>query len=165
MDSGMGYDCLFDLLYSYDFEPLHDFDNNRISDVIDLQMELARKNGYDINELSDNHSISVFEVLAVMCIEGEDSVMYDPDIEDRTYVWFWDIMHNLKLDKYTDTIFDMSDTAERHVDEIISIWMNREYNYDGSDGGAFIIRHPREDLRKVDLWMQYMWWLTENYLY
>jgi hypothetical protein len=40
--------------------------------------------------------------------------------------------------------------------------MDREYNPDGSNGGLFVLKNPRADLRETEIWYQAMWYLTEQ---
>ena len=146
-----------------EFQDIVELDHNLISNVVDMQNEFANERGFAYPE--DNHVISVFEVLAVMAIKAEDELMTNGDYGDRTPVWFYAMLHNLELDAYPDYIWNRRNENEikREIEDIMVRFLNREYNYDGSDGGAFVLRHPREDLRGVDLWYQLLWWLSENY--
>ena len=124
-----------------------------------MQIQFAEENGFDQPE--DPSFVSVFEVLAVMAIRAEEEIMCNDEYGDRSHIWFWDMMRNLDLDAYSDDRWDSY--SERDIDEIVVRFLNRDYNDDGSDGGAFILEYPRDDLRDVDLWYQMLWWLTENY--
>ena len=150
-------------LYSIEFMYTEELDRNRIDAVVSSQMDWAEDVGYWSPE--DTHFISVFEVLAVMAIDAEEEIMTNEEYGDRTWMWFWDMVKNLGLNRYTNVLCHRLGQRifERDIDNIISVFLNRDYDPDGSNGGAFIIKHPREDLRDVQLWQQMMWWLSERY--
>lgn len=75
--------------------------------------------------------------------------------------WFWHMMSNLGLKKYTDDVLGGSTAYNRKVDNIIHNFVNREYSYSGV-GGAFPLIHPIADQRKVELWYQMSAYLLEN---
>ena len=52
-----------------------------------------------------------------------------------------------------------------YISNVLNTFLNRDYNFDGSNGGLFKVEKPRADMRKTDLWMQLNWWLVEKYGY
>jgi len=68
-------------------------------------------------------------------------------------------MRNLSLTDMTNRHYD-----EKYVDDALYIFMNREYQSDGSGGGLVILKYPRVDMRFVEIWDQINWYLTENYI-
>ena len=79
--------------------------------------------------------------------------MDDPNMGDRTGQWFWGMIINLDLGPFVNGKFD-----KRLVDDIITRFLNREYEPDGR-GGLFMIRHCTRDLRTVAIWHQLCWYL------
>ena len=48
---------------------------------------------------------------------------------------------------------------ERYVDEVIDIFLNREYAENG-EGGLFTV-NGYEDMRTVEIWYQMCWYLAD----
>lgn len=91
--------------------------------------------------------------LAVRC---EEHIMDDPDIGDRTGQWFWNMIVSLGLGSMTDERFD-----GEYVDEVVDIFLNREYERNG-EGGLFTVNDTDRDMRNVEIWYQMHWYLNEN---
>lgn len=74
--------------------------------------------------------------------------------------WFWKLMENLEVDKYTDFIYNKSVASE--INHILDRVLDREYGPDGV-GGLFPLRdnHGR-DQRRVELWYQKEAYLLEG---
>lgn len=144
-------------LHSRDFIFSIDMDDNRASDGIDLRYRFSYEKGYIhpmIATYLDDRPCSILEMLVAMCIRCEE-FMDDPDIGNRTGEWFWDMIENLGLCPMDDTHFD-----EEYVNEILDIFMNREYEPNGR-GGLFTIENCKYDLRTVEIWYQLMWHLDD----
>jgi hypothetical protein len=88
--------------------------------------------------------------LAVRC---EETIMDDALFGNRTGQWFWGMIHNLGLSPMTDSNFD-----KEYVDEVITRFLNREYEPNGK-GGLFTVRHCNRDMRTVEIWCQLSWYL------
>lgn len=74
--------------------------------------------------------------------------------------WFWELMHNLRLDSYSDATH-LSTAEHREVNHILETLMLRSYDRNG-DGGLFPLRDPAKDQRRVDIWYQMNAYLIEN---
>ena len=81
--------------------------------------------------------------------------MDNPQIGDRTRQWFWEMLANLGLSTVTDERYD-----REFVDEILQIFLDREYKPDGR-GGLFVIKNCDRDLRDVEIWYQMCWHLND----
>lgn len=79
--------------------------------------------------------------------------MDDTQMGDRAGQWFWGMVHSLGLSPMIDPKFD-----RQFVDDVITRFLNREYEPDGN-GGLFTIRHCAHDLRTVEIWWQLSWYL------
>ena len=155
---GGGYTLLLTYLHNTTFTYTIAMDANRESDGIDLRYKFGREYGLSdviIANCLDNSPCSVLEMMAALAMRCEDELMGDPDIGDRTSVWFMNMLSSLGLDDMTDFVFD-----ERIVEKRINIFLDREYASNGC-GGLFTIRHPRRDLRSVEIWYQAMWYFDE----
>lgn len=136
-------------------------DENRFADGISLRYIVGRELGYSDPEIAtglDNKPCSVLEMLVALCLGIEERIMCDPELGDRTSEWFWLIMKNLKLDRYSDSYYNKY--SEINIDDILNAFMDRKYHRDGSNGGAFIIPGCEYDLRNTELWYQACWYLN-----
>lgn len=73
--------------------------------------------------------------------------------------WFWLMMVNLGLDKYTDAVWNQ--TRARKTDQVLEVVINRTYDYAGH-GGLFPLNNPQTDQASVELWYQMQAYLQEN---
>lgn len=123
-----------------------ELDANRIQDAIDLRYR------YGVNV---QHDISVLEVMAALVERCDTSFLYNPKIGSRTGFWFEQMLISLGLDAYPDWKYN-----EGAVNDILDAFLRRQYAPNGKRG-LFTLRHPREDLTRIDIWMQAMWWFDE----
>lgn len=148
----ISYKNLLSHLHRVEFRWSIPKDEGRAGDGIDLRYRFA----YDlvddpVKELGG--PCTVLEMMVALAIRCEETIMDDPLIGDRTGQWFWGMINNLGLGAMTDDRYD-----EEAVDEIIDIFLDREYAPNGK-GGLFKIRGCDEDLRDVEIWYQLCWYL------
>lgn len=126
-------------------------DNNRISDALELRREFG---GYIYGP------VSVLEVLIALAKRGEWEIMHDPDLGDRTYVWFWTMIYNLGLDEFA--YFGALDDpkCDLKVMKIVENFVERGYGRDGN-GGPFLDRAGNIDMRRTELWDQMCYYFDE----
>lgn len=155
------YYDLFECLYNVIFIPKIPMDENRCGDGIELRSDFMRETNTNTDEYFNEAPCSVLEMLVALARRCENQFMHNPDIGDRTPVWFWVMLTNLGLSGYSDgTCFqDIYEAVENAVYKL----NNRDYYPDGSDGGPFVIENPPRDLRTVDYWYQ-MCWFTTSYI-
>ena len=129
-------------------------DADRANDGVGLRYRYARLKE-DYNQIMEalQKPCSVFEMMVALAIRCEETIMTDPQIGDRTGQWFWRMIVNLGLGSMSDNRFD-----EREVKDIVEKFLNREYEADGR-GGLFTINACQDDLRKIDIWCQMLWYL------
>lgn len=138
------------LLFNKPFSFTIDMDSNRASDGIGLRYAFDMANDPD-NLIATNmiqSTCSVLEMMYALSIKIEHEIMDDPRYGDRTNQWFWEMMKNLGLSMMTDDNYD-----EEIANEIINIFIYREYDYDGK-GNIFYVRNSDVDLRNLELWVQ-----------
>ena len=130
-------------------------DGNRAADGIDLRRRFASWCCPEVNDIMRYLSgpCSVLEMMVALAIRCEIDIMHDPSIGDRTSQWFWRMIVNLGLGNMEDSQFD-----EEYVCHNIDIFLNREYEPNGR-GGLFMVRHCEKDLRKIEIWIQMLWYL------
>ncbi len=145
-------------LHDTEFTYLIPMDGNRADDGIDLRYRFGDRYSYDyplIAAYLDDRPCSVLEMLVALSLRCEEHIMSDPDIGDRTGLWFWKMIVNLGLNFMSDARFDGD-----HVDRVLCRFLNREYSRNG-EGGLFTIRRCQRDLRSVEIWYQMCWYLDQ----
>lgn len=142
-------------LHDAEFKYIMRRDRNRASDGVDLRyryaIEMKLHDPYDITDILDG-PCSVLEMMVALALKCEDT-MDDLDYGDRTRQWFWGMIVNLGLGGMTDENYD-----EKEVTDILDRFHHRRYEPDGK-GGLFRIRGCTEDLRKVEIWRQLLWFM------
>lgn len=143
-------------LHETEFIFLIPLDENLASDGVDLRYRFALAQGYDPDYVEDelDGPCSVLEMMIVLSLHCEETIMDDPQMGDRTGQWFWGMIVNLGLGSMLDSRFDSD-----YVDDVIETFLYREYEPDGK-GGLFRIRNCERDLRDVEIWYQLCWYLN-----
>lgn len=138
---------LLEQLHTTPFDWFIPNDDNRIEDGCELRSEFI--NG----PFESDGRCSVLEMLIALSRRASFE-SYSTPAE-----WFWHLMSNLDLAKYTDEVYMDLDSNE--VDHILHRMINRRYDYDGL-GGLFPLREPTQDQRQVELWYQMSSYLLEG---
>lgn len=151
----IAYSNLLRTLFERDFkwDITIDRDSNRAEDGKDLRFEYENDGGEFIDDIIP---CSFLEMITALSLRCENEIMWIPDV-DNTRQWFWDILCNLRLEK-----FDNDNWNRNSVDRILDRAIFRQYDYAGN-GGLFPLREPKTDQRKVEIWYQMASWLNENY--
>ena len=139
---------LFDTEFSWVIEN----DASRAMDGLDLRDHFER---YEHGYCDIDGRCRILEMMVALAHRCEESIMDDPNIGDRTWEWFWSMIKNLNLYSMDDKNFDRD-----YVEDILTKFLNREYEPDGT-GGLFTITSRNDDLRNVEIWYQMMWHLDE----
>lgn len=151
---------LLEYLYKTPFIYIFPMDGNRAEDGIDLRYKFGRKRGFKdalIASFLDISPCNVFEMMAALAFRCEEQIMWDPDIGNRTGIWFWEMIRSLGLQSMTDQNYD-----ERKVDQVIQDFLNRNYDPDGR-GGLFAIPGFSRDMRDIEIWYQMCAYLEAYY--
>lgn len=149
------YGDLLRWLYSRPFRFDLAMDANRSSDGIRLRYQYAAEChipqpiAASALDCRDCTMLEMMVALDARCIDGEYSYT-----DEHYGEIFWVMIRNLGL---LSPNFDFY-KAEEAVQKV----ENHAYAFDGSNGGLFVLRNPRADLRGVDIWYQAMWFITEN---
>ncbi len=156
------YHQLLEYLYSREFVPFYANDGNRAQDGLDMRFRFVETQEdmkytyHDVyNYMPDR--CNMLEMMTALAQRCEDHIMGDPDIGDRSGVWFFNMIRNMHLDGMVDGFFDIL-TVERAVTAVI------EHNYaKNGDGGLFSVNNPSIDMRTAEIWYQMNWYLGELY--
>lgn len=142
------------------FEPIiNEMDEPRAIDGENLRYRFGQEYGIDIDSVENNlfqYPCTVLEMLVALALRCEEQIMDNPDIGDRTSLWFWIMIVNLGLGEFSDDAFDRS-----IVDEVLETFIFRRYNRDGTGGNVFILKNRTQDLRKIDIWYQMCWFISD----
>lgn len=148
----VSYLKLLGFLHSVEFTYTILRDENRAKDGINLRYRFSLCHD-DVDEVRVGYPCSVLEMMVALAIRCEENIMDDALMGNRTGQWFWNMLVSLGLSTMTDDRFN-----EDIADEIISRFLNRQYERNGR-GGLFTIKSCRRDLRKVEIWYQLCWYL------
>lgn len=141
-------------LYSTPFEWYIPNDDNRVAHGLELRVMWVRETHQDVPDRDWLElSCSVLEVLVAL----SDRLVFEAG--GSVGPWFWKLVENLGIAKYTDDIYEIS--IEEEVDEVLDRLINRTYDRDGS-GGLFPLRQDPRDQRKVEILYQMSSYLLEN---
>jgi hypothetical protein len=146
---------LFEKLYVTPFIAYMDLDTNRIGDVYTLRDIFAMEFGMDISSFERNKP-SILEVMISLARRGEMHIMSNSEYGDRTGLWFKEMLCSLGLMDYIED----SNYDDNAVNDIISKFLHRKYESNGS-GGLFTVSKPPKDMRTTDLYQQMGFWFDE----
>ena len=145
------YKNLLSDLYEEEFTVIIDRDVNRAIDGTNLRFQYADEYSYmDIMDILEM-PCSVLEMMVALALRFKNSTLngYNYNASDI----FWEMIRNMGLDDQTDNNYSTD-----VVLDAIDILVNREYDSDGSGGGLFIVKDPRQDMRDTELWFQINWY-------
>lgn len=151
------YRRLLSYLHSVTFEYLIPMDGNRADDGTDLRYRFCYENNLDdamVAAYLDDRPCTVLEMMVALAIRQEQ-IMEDPDIGDRTHIWFMEMLKSLNLYQVRDSNFDI-----RYVQMVVQSFMYREYAPNGA-GGLFTVDCGR-DMRNEEIWYQMNLFLTNT---
>lgn len=152
----VSYKKLLSMLDNIDFTYIVPMDGNRYEDGIELRYRFGYEQRYDeryIAEYLDDRPCSVLEMMVALAIRIEEHIMDDPEIGNRTGLWFWNMIKNLNLKLMHDYSIN-----EEFVREKIQRFLERKYARNGM-GGLFTIEGSNKDLREAEIWYQACWYL------
>lgn len=120
-----------------------------------------------------NGPCTMLEMMVALASRIESDMMQIDSEGNRTWLWFWYMVHNLLADAdprnchwWHDTCHDETITPLEGstIKEMVRKCLDREYEPDGSGGCLFpMIRSEACDRREVELWYQTNDWLNENF--
>lgn len=143
-DSDVTHERLLKQLFSKEFVWFVANDDNRLEDGKDLRIEFLRET--DVGAVDEEWMQLGCSFLELM-VGLSRRLAFQAEGEPR--YWFWELMHNIDLDRYVDSRRYM----RLRVDAITETVIFRNYKPDGQ-GGFFPLRNPDRDQRGVELWYQ-----------
>jgi len=158
IDSNKSYRKLLRYLDKRAFTYLVEMDANRYQDGVDLRNRFGYEQRIPHDKLVflQDDACSVLEMMLALCIRCEEHIMNEPEIGDRTAIWFADMLASMDLLELDDAHFDEL-KAERRVNRML----DREFEPDGH-GGLFTCQNCPYDMRSLEIWYQAMWYFKEK---
>lgn len=148
------YTKLLGILFDTPFVYTHEYDYNRMIDGEELR-NIYIYDGGDEEISKWNEPCTVLEVLIALAFKMQQ-MTDNPDIYYSVGYWFWVMMYNLGLDDMTN-----SNINKHKILNVINIFMNRKYRYNGEGGNIFVISNTNEDLREMEMWYQMCHFLND----
>jgi hypothetical protein len=145
-DEDLTYWEVLKVLFSVDFAFIIRMDENRVEDGKALRRRFVEEKG--LTGVSRDWIEIGCSVLELMVAMAERLSFLDLE-EAPAYYWFWELMKNLGLDRYSDS----HDVPYEDIEEILTRVIFRQYGPDGQ-GGFFPLKHPKRNQTKLELWAQ-----------
>ncbi len=176
------YDALIRILHEIEFDWVIELDSDRNYDGIVLRTEYDG-NGYlsvDPSRVNEDYHCSILECLIGLA-RRMDFILDDEDRGDRTRIWFWEMIDNLGLDKYTDRVFikdlrlsspfDLQNFEinlyvgkASEIRAICEKWIYRKFSYAGK-GSPFPLENPYENQRYLTMMDQMNRYIFEKHMF
>lgn len=135
-------------------------DDNRVYDAKLLRDYFCFKNNVKYDPQYWPTTVSMLELIVGLADRCENIMADQPDSITVTE-WFWVLLGNLGLEKFTDeAYYDLNGPWK--IDEILNRVIDRTYHRNGK-GGLFPLENSKKDQRKVELWYQMGAYLGEKY--
>lgn len=139
-------------LFTKEFVWLIPNDDNRIEDGKALRIEFIQDEGLtEVDRDWIELGCSMFELMVGL------SRRLAFEAEGEPHFWFWTMMENLGIHKYSDD----RRFARIHINKILDRVIFRTYKENGF-GGLFPLKHPEQDQRNVELWYQLSAYVLEQ---
>ena len=147
------YSRLLGKLYSIPFTWTVKNDINRASDGTELRVNIIG----DERAADELGPCRVLEMMIALAIRCETDIMQEKSQGNRTAIWFWTMIENLGLAGMENYCFN-----ESYIEAVVNKFLGRRYSRNG-EGSIFFVNHRTDDLRRVELWYQMCWFLSEQY--
>lgn len=154
--SGRSYLYLLQAMRAKTFTWLIENDVNRAEDGKHLRIRFGELYGFDGTQIKG--ACNFLEMCVALATRINDDI-FEHDMGSKPARWFWIMMENCGLDKYTDDQFD-----ELMVNKIMDRVIMRRYSKTGK-GGFFPIKEPKRDQREIEIWYQMQNYIIENFDY
>lgn len=169
-DQARSYVKLCKLLHSRKFYWSVRNDENRCEDGLNLRRRFSELVKLDESHLEVIYFLkadcTVFEMMVALAQRIND-ITYDlNDHEDRTSKWFYEMLQNLRMSRFTDKSSpyeELDPVQEAEVVTLLCDTLDRTYDRQGRGSFFPLKRVHKEDMRETEIWYQLMLWLDENH--
>lgn len=145
---------LFKILFTKEFVWFVPNDDNRVEDGKELRWDFLRSKKMEPDDIDKDWlqmGCSMLELFVGLSRRLAFETSADPE------EWFWELLDNLDLRKYNDSVHIPRNEVEDTLDRVI--W--RTYRRNGH-GGLFPLQRTKYDQRDVELWYQLNAYLLER---
>ena len=147
-------------LHSKKFYSIVAHDENRAFDGLELREDFYKEIWYPKYDVLKGEC-SVLEMMIGLARRiGYETMDPYNDGEDKTSVWFWEMIDNLGLSVYDDEHY-AENYGSYFVEEILDDFVERRYKRNGK-GGLFPLMKSRKDQRRIEIWYQMSAYLNER---
>lgn len=150
-----GYSKLINQLFHTEY--IYNPRNNDVNRSIDGKELRKKYSGYLPEDYVIGFPCSVLEMMVALAIRIETDIMGEPG-DDHPERWFWAMVKNSVLGRYTDKNYSLTD-VEYAIYDILT------HRFDSHGTGSFFPIKGAWDAREMELWQQANTWLIENYGY
>ena len=156
------YIFLAKALHKKEFYWTVQYDENRAQDGIALRNRFLEEHKIEDEESLIN-PCSMLEMMVALA-ERFEYLMPDSDSDEeeleRPAQWFFEMLANIGLNKYTDEYY-ITDDYRNVIDNTLNIVLERSYDKDGN-GGLFPLNKAEKNQKKVELWYQMNLYIMEK---
>lgn len=148
------YSYVLERLYNTEFYSPVPRDDNRAVDGVELRY-MYQDETDDICE--KDGCCSVLEMMIGLAMRIDNDYLYEYIYGDRTAEWFWEMMHNLRLDYYDDYNYDPDE-----VRYILEKFLDRKYGKHGQNS-LFPCQFAGQKWKDLEIWYQLNRYILEKY--
>lgn len=153
------YWTILHILHDKEFYDLVPNDDNRIKDGIKLREDFMNEfNNFPYEQIDG--PCSIFEMLIALSMRFE-AMMIDHKDSDTIGTWFWEMLTNLGLAKYTNAMC-LNSRDDLLIERVLDRFLERTYHRNG-EGNIFPLKNAKKNQCKVEIWYQMCAYLLENY--
>lgn len=172
VDPNDNYNCLIEILHENEFYWSIYMDRNRAEDGKWLRQEFANECSDSIRRkfiLVDMMEIeaSILEVIIGIAERMDFELCESFEDVDHIPTYFKELIENLRLDVYTDNVFENTvdeeeETIRSDIYDRLDMLCERSYAPNG-EGGLFPLKNPGCDQRDIEIWHQMNAYILENH--
>lgn len=152
------YGKMIRMLHGINYYPMLVMDENRANAGIQLRVDFMQRHG-QYGSSTNRGPCTLLEFMIGLA-SSMNFLMGGEDNPHHTEWYFWRMMRNLGLRKFTDDYWE-SCNGEMYVEDAADRIINRQFLPNG-EGGLFPLMGNHGDQRMTEVWQQMQYWLGEN---
>lgn len=155
---GKPYYMLCQQLHETTFRAMIPYDRNRAKDGLDLRDRYFRQTKSMPDVMVLNRECTVLEMLVALALRMEFE-----DRDGTCQKWFYQMISNLGLDIFTDTLMgrDPDESTAASIKAALDDFMDRRYKKDGTGHNIFITYDSLRNMKFEEIYYQMARYLEE----
>lgn len=125
------YFHLAQMLFNKEFVPIVPFDENRAVDGQALRYWYANLHSCFNDYSALNGPCNLLEMMVALAQRIDRELMIGPEFDDRSALWFWEMLGNLDISKYDDAHFTPENSVK--ISHILDNLVDRNYGKMGQN--------------------------------